>query len=128
MSFTENDRKVQSQSGKSFPNLDVQPHPLFAEAIALALKEEFGRGPSAVKTAARLAQANERAVRNWFEAKNGPSGENLISLLQHSDAVLRTVLDLADRRNLSAVAGLAELREQLADLVMAIDRIAPPRT
>jgi hypothetical protein len=76
-----------------------------------------------VKTATRLAQANERAVRNWFEAKNVPSGENLISLLQHSNAVLRTVLNLADRRKLSAVAGLAELREQPVDLVIAIDRM-----
>ena len=121
MSFTENDRKLQSRSGKSLPNEDARSHLPFARTIALALREEFGGGPSAVKTAARVTQANERAVRNWFEAKNGPSGEYLIPLLQHSDRVLRAVLELAGRRDLLVAAGFADLRQQLIDLVAAID-------
>jgi hypothetical protein len=121
MSFTENDRKVQSRSGKTFPSEDRNSLPPFARAIALALKAEFGGGPSGVKTVARLTRANERAVRNWFEAKNGPSGEYLVPLLQHSDLVLRAVLDLAGRRGLLVAAGFAELRQQLVDLVAAID-------
>ncbi len=121
MSFTENDRKLQSRSGKSLPNEDARSHLPFARTIALALREEFGGGPSAVKTAARVTQANERAVRNWFEAKNGPSGEYLIPLLQHSDRVLRAVLELAGRRDLLVTAGFADLRQQLIDLVAAID-------
>jgi hypothetical protein len=123
MSFPDNDRKVQTESGKSFPSADESTRPPFVQAISLALREEFGGGPSAVKTAARLTRANERAVRNWFEAKNGPSGENLIPLLQHSDVVLRAVLDLADRRDLRAATGVAELRQRLVDLVTAIDNI-----
>lgn len=121
MSFTENDRKVQSQSGKSFPSEDGLSHQPFARAIALALRAEFGGGPSAVKTAARVIRANERAVRNWFEAKNGPSGEYLIPLLQHSDLVLRAVLELAGRRDLLVAARVADIRQQLVDLVAAID-------
>ena len=123
MSFPENDRKVQSRSGKSFPDGNGDTQPRFADVIAEALRAEFGGGPSAVKTAARLARVNERAVRNWFEAKNGPSGESLIPLLRHSDAVLIAVLDLAERRNLSVAAGFTELRQQLIDLVAAIDKI-----
>jgi hypothetical protein len=123
MSFPDNDRKVQTESGKSFPSADESSRPSFVQAISLALREEFGGVPSAVKTAARLTRANERAVRNWFEAKNGPSGENLIPLLQHSDVVLRAVLDLADRRDLRAATGVAELRQRLVDLVTAIDNI-----
>jgi hypothetical protein len=123
MSFTENDRKIQSESGKSFPTSNEQARPLFVKTIALALKEEFGGGPSAIKTAARLTRANERTVRNWFEAKNGPSGENLIPLLRYSDVLLRAVLDLADRRDLGAAARVAELRQQLVDLVAAIDNV-----
>jgi hypothetical protein len=126
MSFTENDRKIQSQSGKTFPAESPPDRPPFAQVIASALREEFGGGPSAVKTVARLARANERAVRNWFEAKNGPSGERLIPLLRHSDAVLRAVLDLSDRRSLRAAAGVIELRQQLIDLVAAIDEVQPP--
>jgi hypothetical protein len=42
-----------------------------------------------VKRVARLADAKERGVRNWFEfeAKNGPSGEHLIALMRRSDVV-----------------------------------------
>jgi hypothetical protein len=75
MSFTENDRKLQSKSGESFPIGDHQVGPSFTQTIASALKTEFGGGPSALKAVARITGANERAVRNWFEGKNGPSGK-----------------------------------------------------
>lgn len=119
MSFTENDRKLQSKGGKSFP-IDPAGQPL-ALAIAGALKAEFGSTPSALKTVAQLTRSNERAVRNWFEGTNGPSGENLVILMRHSDLVLRTVLALADRRDLVVAVGLASLRRQLVDAVAAID-------
>ena len=120
MSFTENDRKLQSESGKSFPIGDHQVGPSFTQTIASALKTEFGGGPSALKAVARITGANERAVRNWFEGKNGPSGENLIILIQRSDTVLKTVLSLANRRDLVVVASLAGLRRQLVGAVNEI--------
>jgi hypothetical protein len=123
MSFTENDRKLQSKSGKSFPMGDHQVRPSFTQTIASALKAEFGGGPSALKSVARITGANERAVRNWFEGKNGPSGENLIILVQHSDTVLQTVLGLANRRDLVVVASLAGLRRQLVSAVAVIDEL-----
>ncbi len=129
MSFTKNDRKVQSKSGRSFPASAEAGRPPFAEIIASALREEFGGGTSAIKTVARLTRANERAVRNWFDAKNGPSGENLIYLLRYSDVVLGGVLDLADRGELRTAAGFSELRQLLVDLLTAIDdiRASAPR-
>jgi hypothetical protein len=33
-----------------------------------------------MKVVVNLTGANERAVRNWFDAKNGPNGEFLIAL------------------------------------------------
>ena len=123
MSFTEKDRKLQSKSGNSFP-FDPAGEPL-APAIASALKAEFGNTPSALKTVAQLTRSNERAVRNWFEGRNGPSGENLIILMRHSNHVLRTVLSLADRRDLVVAVGLASLRRQLVDAVAAIDGLPP---
>lgn len=119
MSFSEKDRKLQTQAGKSFP-IDHAAEPL-ALAIAAALKAEFGSTPSALKTLAQLTRSNERAVRNWFEGKNGPSGENLVILMRHSDLVLRTILALADRQDLVLAVGLAGLRRQLVDAVAAID-------
>lgn len=119
MSFSEKDRKVQSRDGKAFP-ANPAGEPL-AIVIAAALKAEFGNTPSALKTVAQMARSNERAVRNWFDGKNGPSGENLIILMRHSDLVLRTVLTLADRQDLVVAVGLASLRRQLVDAVAAID-------
>ena len=54
--------------------------------------------------------------------KNGPNGENLVCLLQHSDAVLKAVVDLADQRDLRAPAGVAGLRRHLVGILAAIDR------
>ena len=85
MSRPKNDRKVQSESGKTFQDPDTES---FVRAIAGALKAEFGATPSALKTVAQLTHSNERTVRNWLEGKNGPTG------------VLGTVLELADRRDL----------------------------
>lgn len=70
---------------------------------------------------AQLTRSNERAVRNWFEGKNNPSGENLVILMRHSDLVLRTMLSLADRQDLVLAIGLVSLRRQLVDAVAAID-------
>jgi hypothetical protein len=115
---------LQSRSERSFP-LPDGAEPL-GHVIASALKAEFGNTPSALKTVARLTRSNERALRNWFESKNGPSSENLVVLMRHSDLVLRTVLGLADRQDLVVAVGLASLRRQLVDAVAAIDGLPKP--
>ncbi|MGZ3278032.1 MAG: hypothetical protein ACXWKX_08385 [Caulobacteraceae bacterium] len=97
----------------------------FAEAIAAAMQAEWGATPSARKEVGRITNANERAVRNWFEGKNGPSGENLVLLMRHSDAVLETVLELADRRALVSAVGMLGLRDRLKEVVDAIDGLRP---
>ena len=63
----------------------------------------------------QLTGANDRTVRNWFEAKNGPSGELLVALCRHSDEVLDTVLRLAGR----TLHALANGRDALARLIRA---------
>jgi len=119
MSFTKKDRKIQSESGKTFP--EISPETL-AAAIAFALRTEFGATPSSVKTVAQLTRSNERAVRNWFDSKNGPSADNLVVLMRHSNLVLKTVLELSDRPDLVLASGILGLREQLADVLAAIDK------
>jgi hypothetical protein len=121
MSRPKNDRKLQSESGKTFQDPDPEG---FVRAIAVALKTEFGATPSALKTVAQLTRSNERAVRNWLDGKNGPSGCNLVILMRHSDRVLGTVLELADRRDLRLAVGLTTLRARLIDTVAEIDRLS----
>lgn len=79
-----------------------------------ALKTEFGLRPSALKQVAHLTGANERTVRNWFEGKNGPSGEGLVSLVRNSHSMLQVVLTLSGREHIAAGMLLSVLREQLA--------------
>lgn len=128
MSFTEKDRNLRSKKGKSFPESGGYDGPPVAHAIADALRADFGGAPAAVKRIARLTRSNERAVRNWIDGNNGPSSENLVSLMQHSDAVFDTVLKLAHRSDLTAAIHLGELREQLIKAVAAIDALAPSST
>jgi hypothetical protein len=45
----------------------------------------------------RWTGASERSVKYWFAGERGPSGEHLLSLARHSDAVLIVLLALADR-------------------------------
>ena len=127
MSWSKNDRKVQSKSGKTFPKTTVYAGAPFAAEIAEALRAEFGGSPSAVKTIGRLTARNERAVRNWFEGKNGPSAENLVTLIQHSDEVLNAVLRLAGRQELAMASDLSRLQEQMRAAVQAMDELGDGR-
>ncbi len=118
MSFQKNDRKVRLTNAE------------YGMAIAAALRDAFGDSRSAIKVVARVTGANERAVRNWFEAKNGPSGCHLISLLQHSDPVLIAVLSLSGR---SILVERVHVETICGDLRALLDRLAgtvagePPR-
>jgi hypothetical protein len=122
MSPTQKDRNLRSDSGRNLPLRDLATQPSsFPDLIAEALRREYGGTPAAVKMVVRLTRANERAVKNWFDAKNGPSGENLVSLLRHSDEVLETVLALAGRQDLIVARKLTGAREKLKEMLAMID-------
>ena len=79
----------------------------YRRAIADALNRELGPTHQAIKTAMRWTGASERTVKYWLSGERGPSGEHLILLAQHSDAVLMMVLTMAER--------LSEQRHKCAD-------------
>ncbi len=126
MSSTNKRRNFRSNSGKDF-HRGVSNERLgaagFATAIAEALHREFGGNGSAIKTIVRLTAANERAVKNWFQGRNGPSGEFLILLCQHSDQVLETVLLLAGRNDLVAAKKLVDAKGKLREMLTMIDEL-----
>lgn len=126
MSFTENDRKLRSNRGKVIPSSAGDEGEPFVTVIAAALLAEFGDTPASVKVVARFTRSNERAVRNWFDGKNGPSGGNLMSLMRHSDAVLMAVLNLSHRSELMVATGLPRLRRHLVELLATIDELQAP--
>ena len=124
MSFTKGDRNFRSGNGNSFP--PGERYSGFADAVALAIKAEFGATPSTAKRVARLVSANERCVRNWLDGKNGPSGEHLIMLMRHSEMVTRSVLSLAGRSTLYGGTDLAAIRGCLVELIAKIDELRAP--
>ena len=69
----------------------------YRRAIADALRRELGPTHQAIKTAMRWTGASERTAKYWLSGERGPSGEHLILLAQHSDAVLVSILTLAER-------------------------------
>lgn len=95
----------------------------FAELISQALHKEFGGNRSSVKMIARLINANERAVKNWFDGTNGPNGEFLVRLCRHSDLVLETVLFQSGRDELVKVRKLTSVREKLHQMLLLLDEI-----
>src|SRR4029079_14867964 len=119
MSLTKTDRKSRSSGGKT---LHAER---FADAIARALHREFDHTHSAIKTVVALTGANERAVRNWFDAKNGPNGEFLIALCRHSDQVLETFLLLAGRVDHLRARKLVRAKDTLREILALVSELEP---
>ena len=99
------------------------PPKRFADAIATALRREYGGTHAAIKTVVALTGANERAVKNWFDAKNGPSGEFVIALCAHSDAVLETFLLMSGRREHVKAKKIVEATAKLREILVMLDTL-----
>lgn len=95
----------------------------YASAIATALRQELGETHRAVKTIMKWTGANERTVKNWLAARNGPRGDHLIDLIRHSDAVLYASLELGGRTNSIATEKVLAIRHALAETVERIDQL-----
>lgn len=109
MSFQKDDRKLRLENAE------------YVATIAAALHAAFGDSRSAIKTVARATGANERAVRNWFEGKNGPSGHHLVNLVRVSDPVLEAVLVLSGRNGLVDRLYIETICGQLRTLLARLD-------
>ena len=88
--------------GTSVPKKGTTVHPdagqmVYRETVAKALRSELGPTHQAIKTAMRWTGASERTAKYWLSGERGPSGEHLIRLAMHSDAVLLMILTLAER-------------------------------
>ncbi len=122
MSPTNEDRKIRSDSGTSIQEGAKIGAGGFASAISDALHRDYGDGRSAIKRIARLTSANERAVKNWYDGRNGPSGEFLISLCRHSDQVLEAVLVGAGRTELLESKRLGDVKGKAREVMALLER------
>jgi hypothetical protein len=94
-----------------------------AEVVAGALRREFGGTHAAIKLVVGLTQANERAVKNWFLAKNGPDGAHIVMLMRHSNEVLEAILALAGRKDLLTAKKLLDARQKLEQMLRLISEL-----
>ena len=127
MSFRKKGRKFRPNSGKTFPRssdrVETSDGCGFAAVIAEALRETSGGTRMSVKTVMAYTGAGERTVKNWFEGKNGPNGENLVELVRHSDAVLEVLLLMAGREDILAGKLLIDGRDKLVEMLEIIDQL-----
>ncbi len=117
MSLTENDRKDRPIHGKTLHS------ERFSEAMALALHREFDETHAAIKTVMAFTGVKERTVRNWFDGKNGPSGESLITLCRHSDLVLETFLALAGRTDHIKARKIIHAKQKLRQILELVNEL-----
>lgn len=126
MSLAHKDRTFRPDSVKVLrPALAELGATRFADVVAFALHREYGHTHAAVKTVVGLTGATTRAVKNWFDATNGPSGESLIALCRHSDQVLEAVLELAGRAELVKAKDVDGAIEMLRDTLAKLDKLGP---
>ncbi len=127
MSFRKKGRKFRPVSGKTFPRSSAKvaaPDGYeFAAVVAETLRETVGGTRMSVKTVMAYTGAGERTVKNWFEGKNGPNGENLVGLVRHSDEVLEALLLMAGRENILAGKLLVDARDKLVEMLEIIDQL-----
>jgi hypothetical protein len=115
---------IQSVSGKTIPDrCDDVLNGRFAQVIADALHRDFGETHAAVKIVVGLTKANERAVKNWFKAKNGPTGRHLVDLVRISDEVLEAVLLMSGRQELVVAKKLADSKQLLIKMFKLIGEL-----
>jgi hypothetical protein len=120
MSPTKKDRNIRSILGKVFPGQPGEPSGRFAQVIADALHRDFGETHAAVKMVVGLTHANERAVKNWFLAKNGPTGQHLVDLARTSDEVLEAFLLMSGHHELVVAKKFEDSKQLLIKMVQLI--------
>ena len=127
MSFRKKGRKIRPVSGKTFPrssgNVGASDGYEFAAIVAETLRETFGGTRMSIKMVMAYTGAGERTVKNWFQGKNGPNGENLVELVRHSDEVLEALLMMAGREDILAGKLLVDARDKLVEMLEIIDQL-----
>ena len=83
----------QSKKDQLFPlKIQAVTDAELAQIVATALRRDFGESASAVKRIGQLTNANLRAIKNWYEARNAPSSDHLLLLARSSLSILKFIL------------------------------------
>jgi hypothetical protein len=97
----------------------------YAKAISKALVSEVGASRLAAKTVMLWTGASDRSARHWLNGDYGPGGWHLILLARNSDAVTKTVLQLAGRNSVDLALEMTAVRAALVRAIAIIDALGP---
>lgn len=112
------------KKGNSFPiGRDSLTDVEFAHVIASALKVEFGSTRHAAKTIMKWTGVSQRTAKNWLSGANAPNGPHLMLLARESNAILKALMLMAERPEMSLGASLLSLRRLLAETTAALDQL-----
>ena len=95
----------------------------FAQVIASALKVEFGSARNGTKIITQWTGVSQRTAKNWLSGKNAPSGVHLVMLARESNAVLKALMLMAERPEMSLGASLLSLKRLLTETMAALDQM-----
>ena len=113
-----------SKKGNLFPiGRDTLTDAEFAQVIASALKVEFGSTRHGAKTIMKWTGVSQRTAKNWRSGKNAPSGTHLVMLARESNAVLKALMLMAERPEMSLGASLLSLKRLLTETMAALDQM-----
>ncbi|MDD1520651.1 hypothetical protein DAA51_33795 [Bradyrhizobium sp. WBAH10] len=62
-------------------------------------------------------------MKNWFSAKNGPTGRHLVDLVRTSDEVLEAVLRMSGRSDLILSKKLGDSKQTLIKMLNLIGEL-----
>ena len=112
------------KKGSSFPvGRDTLTDTEFAQVIASALKVEFGSTRNGTKMIMKWTGVSDRTAKNWLNGTNAPSGVHLILLGGEASAVLKAMMFMAERPEMSLGASLLSLRRVLGETIAALDQM-----
>ena len=122
--------RILHEKGRILPvsTVDHGGGPAYAEELASVLRAELGGSRAAAKTVMRWTGAGERTAKTWLSGISGPSGEHLIGLIRHSDAVFALMLRLSGRTVADAQDEIAAVRSHLLDALAVLEGKATSQT
>jgi phenylpyruvate tautomerase PptA (4-oxalocrotonate tautomerase family) len=110
------------ETGKVFPNGRAGDEK-FAKLVSSVLCRALGERSSAIKVVARWTGAGERTVKNWFVAKNAPSGDHFLELVRHCPDMLDEFLAAAGQKERLAGVSVRAARLALVTSILALDKL-----
>lgn len=113
------------KKGTTVPKARQGSEPRYAAAIAAALRAELGTSARATKTVMHWTGASDRAVKYWLAGSRGPDGWHLILLAKHSDSVLHSLLEMADRDAYELAIELSAAKVALTRAMAIIEALKP---